>query len=312
MEVTHRLQTQSEPYSIDEKVIVNWKGCLYPAKVVKTSQNNKNYFVHFMGWSKNTDEWKISTDLYPHNAHNVKVLNDQRDFIQTNVLNKKKKGDSKSGACSSASSTTSDETKWKKPGPKPKIKIPSVKEKKVDKKVKTPKKAGSSTDSDSTKSLQVAKKGQLKSPAKVSSTKAPVRLPSKNLTKSKQSQDQKPIPASPKKPEKDEKIIKHLNGIFENRKEIKIEKPKSPIKVVTPIAPKLVGRPPKARVEAPRSCSRSPPTEPMPKSFSDLNIQSPNKPRARNNSNSSNTSSVSNLSEKNKKHNWMDEYWLSF
>merc|ERR1711972_339971 len=84
-------------FEVGAKVIVDWRGCLYEAKIVKKNMNrtdNKHYFIHFNGWSSNHDEWKLIDVIYPNNSENQKTLKEHHEFIKQN-RNKtnKRKGD---------------------------------------------------------------------------------------------------------------------------------------------------------------------------------------------------------------------------
>lgn len=85
-------------YQINDRVIVDWNGCLYEAKVinVKELENKKRYKVHFTNWSSKHDEWKDSFFIFPRTEENLNTLKEQREYIaQHNV---KPKSDVKSGS----------------------------------------------------------------------------------------------------------------------------------------------------------------------------------------------------------------------
>ena len=72
-------------FEVGAKVIVDWRGCFYQAKIVRkntTRTDNKHYFVHFNGWSSNHDEWKCLDVIYPLTGENQKTLDEHHEFIK--------------------------------------------------------------------------------------------------------------------------------------------------------------------------------------------------------------------------------------
>lgn len=127
-------------FEIGSKVIVDWRGCLYEAKILKKdTSREKQYFIHFDGWSKNHDEWRAPGTIYPMNSENLRTLREQHEYIKTHNLKPKSKpraknGESKkssdtSSVCSSGSSVKSYASK--KPKDKPKLGRPPVKKETV-------------------------------------------------------------------------------------------------------------------------------------------------------------------------------------
>jgi len=84
----------NQTFEVGAKVIVDWRGCLYEAKIVKVNkarQDNRHYFVHFNGWSSNHDEWKALEAIYPMNSENLKTLREHNEFIKNQSKNKNKR-----------------------------------------------------------------------------------------------------------------------------------------------------------------------------------------------------------------------------
>jgi len=72
-------------FEVGAKVIVDWRGCFYQAKIVRKNTSrtdNKHYFVHFNGWSSNHDEWKCLDVIYPLTDENQKTLEEHHEFIK--------------------------------------------------------------------------------------------------------------------------------------------------------------------------------------------------------------------------------------
>lgn len=83
-------------YQINDRVIVDWNGCLYEAKIinVKEVEKKKRYKVHFTNWSSKHDEWKDAFFIFPRTEENLNTLKEQREYIaQHNVKPAKDKDD---------------------------------------------------------------------------------------------------------------------------------------------------------------------------------------------------------------------------
>ncbi|KAH7567472.1 hypothetical protein JRO89_XS07G0079000 [Xanthoceras sorbifolium] len=69
----------------DEKVLAFHNLLLYPAKVMKVDYRMKQwkYYVHYLGWKKNWDEWVGVDRLMKYNEENVKkqqLINEKQDI----------------------------------------------------------------------------------------------------------------------------------------------------------------------------------------------------------------------------------------
>nr|AFK35210.1 unknown [Medicago truncatula] len=65
--------SDSRVYSAGEKVLAYHGPRIYEAKVQKAEigKNEWRYFVHYLGWNKNWDEWVGESRLMKHNDENV-------------------------------------------------------------------------------------------------------------------------------------------------------------------------------------------------------------------------------------------------
>lgn len=81
-------------YKINDRVIVDWNGCLYEAKIINTKEtdtNKKRYKVHFTNWSSSHDEWKDSIFIFPRTEENLSTLKEQRAYIAKHNVKPSKK-----------------------------------------------------------------------------------------------------------------------------------------------------------------------------------------------------------------------------
>ncbi|KAK3231299.1 hypothetical protein Dsin_003180 [Dipteronia sinensis] len=79
----------SSPFEENEKVIAFHNGLLYPAKVEKVDylMNKWKYYVHYLGWKKNWDEWVGVDRLMKQTEENIKKqqLINQKQDIEKNL-----------------------------------------------------------------------------------------------------------------------------------------------------------------------------------------------------------------------------------
>ncbi|KAL5714070.1 hypothetical protein ACHQM5_016079 [Ranunculus cassubicifolius] len=66
---------ESGPFVEGEKVLAYHGPCLYEAKVqkVELSKKEQQYFVHYLGWNKNWDEWVGSKRLLKSTEENIRL-----------------------------------------------------------------------------------------------------------------------------------------------------------------------------------------------------------------------------------------------
>merc|ERR1719454_261046 len=99
----------TDEFKINDRVIVDWRGCLYEAKIINIKQTelNKNRFkVHFINWNSSHDEWKEAKDIFPRSEENLRTLNEQRAYIAKHNVKPGKKGKNAAAATSAANSSS--------------------------------------------------------------------------------------------------------------------------------------------------------------------------------------------------------------
>merc|ERR1712066_535074 len=116
---TYRTFTREMTFEVGQKAIVDWRGCLYEAKIVRTDflrEDDKHYFIHFNGWSSNHDEWRGIEDIFPFTEENITTLKEQRVYLKKLVAEKKagKRKAPGEGSVSPSRSESSTSSKKKK------------------------------------------------------------------------------------------------------------------------------------------------------------------------------------------------------
>ncbi|KAL3525655.1 hypothetical protein ACH5RR_014027 [Cinchona calisaya] len=94
-------------FSEGEKVLAYHGPKIYEAKVQRTEvrKNEWRYFVHYLGWNKNWDEWVDARRLMKYTEENV---------LKQKALDKQKGANTKSGRSTQAKPKTSADTKLDK------------------------------------------------------------------------------------------------------------------------------------------------------------------------------------------------------
>ncbi|GMN35033.1 hypothetical protein TIFTF001_005044 [Ficus carica] len=76
--------SDSTRFSVGDKVLASHKGVFYAAKVIQIQNDAKEskFLVHYLGWSKNWDEWVVSDNLKEYTEENVQKYDAIRKKLQ--------------------------------------------------------------------------------------------------------------------------------------------------------------------------------------------------------------------------------------
>eukprot|EP00494_Astrolonche_serrata_P029148 UN29415 len=80
-------------YNVGDVVFAQSGPTMYRAKVEKLLKEHDKikYYIHYFGWNKNWDEWKVESELIDYNEENAAKIRKKNEHIELQTRRKELK-----------------------------------------------------------------------------------------------------------------------------------------------------------------------------------------------------------------------------